>query len=70
MAEKSGPSSSNLDSEFTKLISREVAPVNRFNVTFWGLKNENKMAREQDEAFSGLKARQDSGGKEQNTATM
>lgn len=57
-------------SQLQRLVAGDVAPVNRFNVTLWGLKNENKMEREQDEAFSGLRARKSLGGIEQNTATM
>ena len=34
------------NSEFIQLVSSEVAPINRFNVTFWGLKNEEKMLHE------------------------
>jgi len=39
----------NLDSEFTKLISRDIAPVNRFNVCLLGAASEEKMQQEQDQ---------------------
>ena len=41
--------SRNLDSEFTKLISRDIAPVNRFNVSLMGAASEEKMQQEQDQ---------------------